>query len=63
MAAALAAYCCPNKADGYDDNTNMVPGGGFRGYGSSQTTFAIEDLGKKLGLDPFELRRRNMICA
>jgi putative selenate reductase molybdopterin-binding subunit len=43
----------------------MIPGGGFRGYGSSQTTFAIEcaidDLAKKLGLDPFEIRRRNMI--
>ena len=63
MAAALAAYRCPNKADGYAVYTNMVPRAGFRGYGSSQTTFAIEDLGKKLGLDPFELRRRNMIRA
>jgi putative selenate reductase molybdopterin-binding subunit len=37
-----------------------VPGGGFRGYGSSQTTFAIEsamdDLAKLLGLDPFAIR-------
>jgi hypothetical protein len=66
LAGPLAAYRCPNKkADGYAVYTNMVPGGGFRGYGSSQTTFAIEcaidDLAKKLGLDPFELRRRNMI--
>jgi hypothetical protein len=53
----------PEQADGYAVYTNMVPGAGFRGYGSSQTIFAIEDLGKKLGLDPFELRRRNMIRA
>ncbi len=66
LAGPLAAYHCPNKkADGYAVYTNMVPGGGFRGYGSSQTTFAIEcaidDLAKKLELDPFEMRRRNMI--
>ena len=66
LASPLAAYRCPNKkADGYAVYTNMVPGGGFRGYGASQTTFAIEcamdDLAKKLDLDPFEIRRRNMI--
>ena len=66
LAGPLAAYRCSNKkADGYAVYTNMVPGGGFRGYGSSQTTFAIEcaidDLANKLGLDPFEIRRRNMI--
>jgi putative selenate reductase molybdopterin-binding subunit len=66
LGGPLAAYRCPNKkADGYAVYTNMVPAGGFRGYGSSQTTFAIEcavdDLAKKLGLDPFEIRRRNMI--
>jgi CO/xanthine dehydrogenase Mo-binding subunit len=66
LAGPLAAYRCPNKkADGYAVYTNMLPAGGFRGYGSSQTTFAMEsaidDLAKKLGLDPFELRRRNMI--
>jgi putative selenate reductase molybdopterin-binding subunit len=42
-----------------------VPGGGFRGYGASQSTFAIEcamdDLAKLLGLDPFVIRRKNMI--
>jgi len=66
LAGPLAAYRCPNKkADGYAVYTNMVPGGGFRGYGSSQTAFAVEcaidDLAKKLGVDPFEIRRRNMI--
>jgi putative selenate reductase molybdopterin-binding subunit len=62
----LTVYKCPNKkADGYAVYTNMVPGGGFRGYGSSQTTFAIEsamdELAKLIGLSPFEIRRRNMI--
>ncbi len=66
LGGPLTAYRCPNKkADGYAVYTNVVPGGGFRGYGSSQSTFAIEcaidDLAKQLGLDPFELRRRNMI--
>ncbi|HUC16780.1 MAG TPA: molybdopterin-dependent oxidoreductase [Acetobacteraceae bacterium] len=66
LASPLAAYRCTNKkADGYAVYTNMVPGGGFRGYGASQTTFAIEcamdDLAKKLDLDPFEIRRRNMV--
>jgi len=68
LAGPLAAYRCPNKkADGYAVYTNMVPAGGFRGYGSSQTTFAIEcaidDLAKELALDPIEIRRRNMIRA
>lgn len=62
----LTAYRCANKkADGYTVYTNMVPGGGFRGYGSSQTTFAIEcaidDLARLLGIDPFTIRRKNMI--
>src|SRR5262249_27020782 len=43
----------------------VVPGGGFRGYGASQSTFAIEcamdDLARKLCIDPFAIRRRNMI--
>lgn len=62
----LTAYRCANKkADGYTVYTNMVPGGGFRGYGSSQTTFAIEcaidDLARLLAIDPFAIRRKNMI--
>ncbi|HEV8306766.1 MAG TPA: molybdopterin-dependent oxidoreductase [Methylomirabilota bacterium] len=62
----LVVYRCPNKkADGYAVYTNMVPAGGFRGYGSSQTTFAIEsamdELAQLLEMDPFEIRRKNMI--
>ena len=53
------------RRDGYAVYTNMVPGGGFRGYGASQTTFAIEcaidELARLLGMDPFEIRRKNMV--
>jgi putative selenate reductase molybdopterin-binding subunit len=62
----LTVYRCANKkAAGYAVYTNMVPGGGFRGYGASQTTFAIEcamdELALLLGITPLEIRRRNMI--
>ena len=66
LASPIAAYRCPNKkADGYAVYTNMVPAGGFRGYGATQTTFAIEcaidDLAKLLGMNPFEIRRINKV--
>jgi len=62
----LTVYRCANKkADGYAVYTNMIPAGGFRGYGSSQSTFAIEcaidDLAQLLGMGSFEIRRKNMI--
>ena len=38
LGSPIAAYRCVNKkADGYAVYTNMVPAGGFRGYGASQT--------------------------
>jgi CO/xanthine dehydrogenase Mo-binding subunit/aerobic-type carbon monoxide dehydrogenase small subunit (CoxS/CutS family) len=66
LGSPIAAYRCPNKkADGYAVYTNMVPAGGFRGYGASQTTFAIEcaidDLAKLLSIGPFEIRRINKV--
>jgi putative selenate reductase molybdopterin-binding subunit len=66
LASPLIVYRCANKkADGFAVYTNLVPGGGFRGYGASQSTFAIEcamdELAAKLGLDPFAIRRKNMI--
>jgi putative selenate reductase molybdopterin-binding subunit len=68
LGSPIAAYRCINKkADGYAVYTNMVPAGGFRGYGASQTTFAIEcaldDLARMLGISPFEIRRKNKIHA
>ncbi|HKE20665.1 MAG TPA: xanthine dehydrogenase family protein molybdopterin-binding subunit [Kofleriaceae bacterium] len=45
--------------------TNTPPHGAFRGFGAPQTTFAyerqIEKAARLLGLDPFEMRRRNML--
>jgi putative selenate reductase molybdopterin-binding subunit len=66
LGSPLTAYRCTNKkADGYAVYTNLVPGGGFRGYGSSQTTFAIEcaidDLARRIGMAPFAIRRKNML--
>ena len=70
LAAALGSpivvYRCANKkADGFAVYTNIVPAGGFRGYGASQSTFAIEcamdELARTLGIDPFAIRRQNMI--
>ena len=66
LGSPFTAYRCPNKkAAGFAVYTNMVPGGGFRGYGASQTTFAMEsamdELARQLGLDPFTIRRINMV--
>ncbi len=63
---AMALYRCPNKkVDGWSVYTNTVPAGAFRGYGLSQSAFAVEsaldELARKLDLDPFEFRRRNAI--
>ncbi|HEY4165150.1 MAG TPA: molybdopterin-dependent oxidoreductase [Reyranella sp.] len=66
MGSPIAAYRCDNKKGiGQVVYTNMTPGGGFRGYGASQTTFAIEcamdDLARLLKLDAVELRRKNVV--
>ena len=66
MASPFAAYRCANKkGDRHAVYTNMIPGGGFRGYGASQTTFAMEcainELAATLGIDPFEMRRKNVV--
>ncbi|GLK75246.1 dehydrogenase [Methylopila jiangsuensis] len=63
---SMIVYRCPNKAvDAISVHTHTMPAGAFRGYGLSQTIFAIEsamdELARRLGIDPFELRRRNVI--
>ena len=68
MSGPWALYKCPNKkGDGYSVYTNLTPGGGFRGYGTGQTTFAIEsaidELAGILAMDPIELRRKNVVGA
>ena len=64
--AAIAIYRCPNKKfDGYSVYTNTVPSGALRGYGMTQPAFAVEsamhELAVALGMDPLELRRRNIV--
>jgi CO/xanthine dehydrogenase Mo-binding subunit len=63
---SIGVYNCPNKkVDAVVAYTNTVPAGAFRGYGLPQTLFAVEaaidELAKRLGLSPFEMRRRNFI--
>jgi putative selenate reductase molybdopterin-binding subunit len=63
---AVTLYRCQNKrVDARAVYTNTVPAGAFRGYGLSQTVFAVEsaidELARSLGIDPVELRRRNLI--
>ena len=62
----LGVYRCANKAvDAVGAYTNTMPAGAFRGYGLSQTIFAMEQaidaLARGLGIDPFAFRRRNMV--
>lgn len=51
------------KADIVYSNTTV--GGAFRGYGATQGTFAVEsavnELAQKLGLDPTEVRMKNLV--
>jgi putative selenate reductase molybdopterin-binding subunit len=63
---AISMYRCPNKrVDAWSAYTNTVPAGAFRGYGLSQSTFAVEsaidELARTLGLDPLAVRRRNLV--
>jgi len=62
----IGVYNCPNKkVDAVVAYTNTVPAGAFRGYGLPQTLLAVEaaidELAKQLGIDPFEMRRRNVV--
>ena len=63
---SIALYTCPVKhVEAVSAYTHTVPAGAFRGYGLSQTAFAIEstldELARRLDLDPVELRRRNVV--
>jgi CO/xanthine dehydrogenase Mo-binding subunit len=66
--AILAAgpYDIPNvKIDTYGVYTNNTPSGAFRSFGSLQSQFATEShldiCAERLGMDPFEIRRINMM--
>ena len=63
---AIAVYRCPNKkVDAYAVYTNTVPAGAIRGYGMTQTIFAVEsamdELARNLHMDPIAFRRRNIV--
>ncbi|MGB8519953.1 MAG: molybdopterin cofactor-binding domain-containing protein, partial [Candidatus Tumulicola sp.] len=66
MSGPWSLYKSANKkGDGYAVYTNTHCGGGFRGYGTSQTTFALEsaidELAHMIDMDPIEFRRKNVV--
>ena len=68
LGSSLMTYRCANKKGlGLAVYTNTVPSGAFRGYGATQTAFAVEaamdEVARQLGIDPFEMRRINMVRA
>lgn len=61
---ATGPYAVPNaKIDCFAMYTNNVPSGAFRGFGVTQSAFAVEQnmdlLAEALGIDPIEFRRMN----
>lgn len=59
-------YDIPNvRADCYAMYTNNPPAGAFRGFGVTQSCFAVEsaidELAERLGMSPFEIRRKNAL--
>ncbi|MDM8528294.1 molybdopterin-dependent oxidoreductase [Anaerolineales bacterium HSG24] len=64
---ASGAYEVLNvQADTHAMYTNNVPSGAFRGFGVTQSAFAMESqmdiLAEKLGLTPVEIRRKNILA-
>ncbi|HCF60610.1 MAG TPA: xanthine dehydrogenase [Myxococcales bacterium] len=63
---AFGPYRTPTaRVDTYVVYTNNLFGGAYRGFGTPQTTFAMEaqmdELAARLGLSPAEIRRRNIL--
>lgn len=66
MVRAIGPYRIPAvQVDSYGVYTNLPPAGAFRGAMSSQTTWAYEShtdsIAARLGMDPLELRKRNLL--
>ncbi|MBC8174072.1 MAG: xanthine dehydrogenase family protein molybdopterin-binding subunit [Candidatus Marinimicrobia bacterium] len=64
--SATGPYRIPNvKIDSYCVYTNLPPGGPYRGFGYSEFLFGLEshinEIAKKIGMDPVEFRRKNAI--
>ncbi|GAA1984440.1 xanthine dehydrogenase family protein molybdopterin-binding subunit [Kitasatospora viridis] len=67
-AFAVGPYICPNvSVDAWAVRTNNPPAGRMRGEGAMQSCFAHESqldlLAARLGLDPLEVRRRNVMAT
>ncbi|MDV8001497.1 molybdopterin-dependent oxidoreductase [Rhodococcus sp. IEGM 1408] len=63
---SMELYRSPAKrVDAESVYTTTVPSGAFRGYGLGEVEFALEsaldELADRAGLDPLELRRRNVV--
>jgi putative selenate reductase molybdopterin-binding subunit len=63
---SLALYRCENKrVHARAVYTNTMPAGALRGYGLSQSAFAVDcaldELARELGIDPEQLIRRNVV--
>ncbi len=63
---SLGPYRIPHaRIDAYLVYTNRQPGGGFRGLGIPQVAWAGEQqmdrVARELGIDPLELRRKNIL--
>jgi CO/xanthine dehydrogenase Mo-binding subunit len=63
---SVSVYRVPNRRVNAESvYTNNPPSGAFRGYGLGQVMFAVEsamdELARELGMEPFALRRRNVI--
>ncbi|MYH60303.1 MAG: molybdopterin-dependent oxidoreductase [Caldilineaceae bacterium SB0675_bin_29] len=63
---ATGPYVMPHaRIDCYAMYTNNAPSGAFRGFGVTQSAFAVESnldiLAAELGMDPTELRRKNVM--
>jgi CO/xanthine dehydrogenase Mo-binding subunit len=66
MVRSVGPYRIPVvHVDSYGYYTNLPPAGAYRGAMSSQTTWAYEShmdsIARRLGIDPLEVRRRNLL--
>ena len=64
--SCVGPYDIPHvRVDSYAVYTNLPPAGAYRGYGVSQAAWAYEqqmdELAELLGMDPVELRKRNLL--
>lgn len=64
--ATAGPHHIPNVAvDSYAVYTNLPPAGAFRGYGVAQAAWAYESqmdtIAERLGIDPLELRMKNLL--